>query len=276
MLREPRIGLFLSAITLLGAACGPSQEDFDRESARAAELSTQLETARQERATLDSELAQLRANNQTMADRLTQMGADVESLRGQTATLETDRASLQATLTETQRALEELRERDRQAQARLAEFRGLLDRFRSMISSGQLRIRIDRNRMIVQLPAGVLFQSGSSVLKPEGQQAIAQVAQVLRQIPDREFQIAGHTDNVPIRGGDNWTLSSARAVTVLRFMVDSQVPATRLSAAGYADTQPVASNDTEEGRQQNRRIDIVLLPNLNELPDLHSLEQATH
>ena len=98
---------------------------------------------------------------------------------------------------------------------------------------------------------------------------------MLRQIPDREFQIAGHTDNTPMRGGDNWQLSTARAVTVLRFMVQSGVPANRLSASGYADTQPVATNDTDEGRGQNRRIDIVLLPNLNELPDLSTLDGTT-
>lgn len=274
MLTTSKNYLVLSPILFVLVACGPSQEDLDRETARANELSAQLDTARQERESLDSQMSELRARHDALTAQLAQMGSDVESLRGHAATLETDRATLQSTLAETQRALEELRERQRQAEARLATFRALLQRFRSMIESNQLRIRIDRNRMIVELPAGVLFETGSSNLKPEGQAAVAQVAAVLRQIPDREFQVAGHTDNVPFRGGDNWTLSTQRAVNVLRFLVQNQVPANRLSAAGYADTQPVASNDTETGRQQNRRIDIVLLPNLNELPDLGALESA--
>lgn len=275
MTKTSTIRLLFSGILLFLVACGPSQEDLDRETARANDLNGQLETARQERQTLDAELADLRTRNASMTAQLAQLGTDVETLRGHTATLESDRATLRSTLEETQRALEELRERQRQAEARLATFRALLQRFRSMIESNQLRIRIDRNRMIVELPAGVLFETGSSTLKPEGQAAVAQVASVLRQIPDREFQVAGHTDNVPFRGGDNWTLSTQRAVNVLRFLVQNQVPANRLSASGYADTQPVASNDTETGRQQNRRIDIVLLPNLNELPDLGALEGAT-
>ncbi len=268
--------LVIFSLALLAAGgCHPSQEEFDAEVARANELQSQLEAAQRDRDALQTQIAEAQARNDAIAEQLQRMGADVESLRGHNATLQTDREALAASLAETQRALEELRERQRQAEARLATFRGLLERFRSMIQSGQLRIRIDRNRMIVELPAGVLFDSGRSDLKPAGQAALAEVAAVLRQIPDREFQIAGHTDNVPLRGSDNWTLSTQRATTVLRYLVQNQVPANRLSAAGYADTQPVASNDTDAGRQQNRRIDIVLVPNLNELPDLTSLEGVT-
>lgn len=275
MRRIQRIALATALLASGASACHPSQEEYDAQVARANELNGQLETAQRERDALQAQITEMQTRNDEIARQLQQMGADVEHLRGTNATLETDRQSLAATLAETQRALDELRERQRQAEARLATFRGLLERFRSMIQSGQLRIRIDRNRMIVQLPAGVLFDSGRSDLKPEGQAALSQVAAVLRQIPDREFQIAGHTDNVPLRGGDNWQLSTQRATTVLRFLVQQQVPANRLSAAGYADTQPVDSNDTETGRQQNRRIDIVLVPNLNELPDLTSLEGMT-
>lgn len=275
MHRIQRILLSATLLVLGASACHPSQEEYDAQVARASELQNQLETAQRERDALQTQINEIQARNEDIARQLQQMGSDVENLRGTNATLQTDRESLAATLAETQRALEELRVRQRQAEARLATFRSLLERFRSMIESGQLRIRIDRNRMIVQLPAGVLFDSGRSDLKPAGQAALAEVANVLRQIPDREFQIAGHTDNVPLRGGDNWQLSTQRATTVLRFLVQNQVPANRLSAAGYADTQPVASNDTDDGRQQNRRIDIVLVPNLNELPDLTSLEGMT-
>jgi chemotaxis protein MotB len=181
---------------------------------------------------------------------------------------------LRSNLEETQRALEALRERERAQQARIATFREMLGRFRAMIDSGRLRVRIVRNRMLIELSDNILFDSGDDALKAEGRDALAQIAQILQTIPDRQFQVAGHTDNIPIRRGrfqSNWELSATRAVNVARFLIEQGMSAERLSAAGYAETQPVAENETPEGRAQNRRIEIVLLPNLDELPDLSSL-----
>jgi len=126
----------------------------------------------------------------------------------------------------------------------------------------------------VELSENILFDSGKDELKKEGQEALTQVAGVLSSIANRDFQIAGHTDNIPIKSAkfpSNWELSTARAVEVTRFLADKGVDPSRLSAAGYADTQPVASNSDGDGRRQNRRIEIVLMPNLDELPDLSSL-----
>ena len=260
----------ITALALLALACGPSQADLDAANARAAELEQQLETARGENGTLTSRVQTLEGHNAELANRLRALGENVEELEG-------ERSTLQSNLEETQRALDELRERERQAQARLETFRGLIARFRSMIESGRLRVRIVRNRMVVELPEGILFDSGRATLKEEGESTLSEIAGVLRDIPNREFQIAGHTDNVPLgrrsRFRSNWELSAQRAVNVARFLVEQQLPANRISAAGYADTQPVASNDSAEGRAQNRRIEIVLVPNLDELPDLSSLAE---
>lgn len=272
---------FVLSLTLL-VACGPSQEDLDTANSRANDLQSALETEQQERQSSNERVQQLTAENEQMANRLTELGENVEELRGSVQTLETnvetlegERTDLRSSLTETQRALEELRERERQSQARLATFRALIARFQSMIDSGQLRVRVVRNRMIVELPAGVLFDSGRAELKEEGQAALDQVSAILVEVEGREFQIAGHTDNVPMRTRrfqDNWQLSTARAVNVTRYMLAHGIPPARLSAAGFADTQPTASNDSEEGRRQNRRIEIVLVPNLDELPDLSALQ----
>jgi chemotaxis protein MotB len=271
-LRAPRRRT-LSLITLLSVlatgACGPSQEELDAERARAQELQNELDTANTQRAEVDARLARLTEQNADLSQRLRALGQNVEELEG-------ERSSLEANLAQTRRALEELRERERQAQARVATFRGLIERFRSMIESGRLRVRIVRNRMVVELPTGILFDSARSELKDEGLATLNEVTAVLQEIDNREFQIAGHTDNIPIHNrnfGDNWELSTARAVVVARHMISQGVPANRISAAGHADTQPMASNETEEGRALNRRIEIVLLPNLDELPDLTSLEQ---
>jgi chemotaxis protein MotB len=155
----------------------------------------------------------------------------------------------------------------------------MIERFNKMIASGKLRVKIVRGRMVVELSENILFDSGKAELKTEGQQALTEVAAVLSSINDRDFQIAGHTDNIPIKSAkfpSNWHLSTARAVTVAAHLAANGVSETRLSAAGYADTQPAAPNDTPEGRQQNRRIEIVLMPNLDELPDMSKLKDLTN
>ena len=133
------------------------------------------------------------------------------------------------------------------------------------------------------LPGDVLFDSGRDKLKKEGVDILRQVAEVIRNDPDlakREFQVAGHTDSKPLAGGpfrDNWGLSAMRARSVLKFLTDSVedggggLDPTNWSAAGYADTDPVASNDTDEGRQKNRRVELVVLPNVEEMLNLNSL-----
>ena len=106
-------------------------------------------------------------------------------------------------------------------------------------------------------------------------EALTEVAQVLATIADRQIKVAGHTANQHIRHYEythSWELSSARAVAVVLHLVENGMNAANLSSAGYADTQPVSSNETADGRELNRRIEIVLLPNLDELPDLSSLE----
>ena len=105
------------------------------------------------------------------------------------------------------------------------------------------------------------------------------LAAVLLQIPDRSFQVAGHTDNVWSGRGvsfeDNWELSTERALSVVRFFQSVGMNPTVLAAVGYGEHQPVADNASDMGREQNRRIEIVLMPNLDELPDLSALESET-
>lgn len=264
--RETLIVVLLG-VSLAAAAIGCGGRD-ERDIARISDLEGQLRDAETQRQEMEQRIATLEARNADLVGRLQALGQNVEAL-------ESERTTLQGSLTETQRALEELRERERQQQERLATFRQMLERFRSMIDSGRLRVRIFRNRMVVELPDNVLFDSGDDELKAEGQQTLAEVAQVLATIEGRQFQVAGHTDNVPIRSRrfpSNWDLSASRAVTVARYLIESgNLGREHVSAAGYADTQPVDTNDTPEGRAHNRRIEIQLVPNLDELPDLSSL-----
>jgi chemotaxis protein MotB len=138
-----------------------------------------------------------------------------------------------------------------------------------MIDAGQLSVYIRNGRMLVKLPDNVLFDPGRTDIKAAGKDAIAQLTSALQAIAGRKFQVAGHTDDTPIHTAkfpSNWELSTARAVVVVNFMIKSGMEPPRLSAAGFADTDPVASNEAPEGKAQNRRIEIELLPNLEELP----------
>ena len=172
-------------------------------------------------------------------------------------------------------ALAEAAAREERAAKRLAEYNSMLKQLKSMIDSGKLKVRIVRNKMVIELPEAVLFPSGSAKLKKEGVRVLAELGPVLASLEGREFQVGGHTDNKPIRTKrfpSNWELSGARSVDVTKLLVEYGVPGNRISAAAYADTQPVADNDTPEGRALNRRIEIALQPNLDELPDLSGFE----
>lgn len=162
-----------------------------------------------------------------------------------------------------------LRQRQAEAARRAGAFKDLVIRLKAMIDSGKLDVRLRRGRMIVQLSDQILFDPGQVVLKSAGQGALQQLAHVLKDIDNRDFVVAGHTDNVPIyqnkRFRSNWELSAARAVAVVTFLQQQGVDPKRLAAAGYSEYDPVADNGSPEGRRSNRRIEIVLMPKLQQL-----------
>jgi chemotaxis protein MotB len=165
--------------------------------------------------------------------------------------------------------LEALRKQKAENEKRLAAFKDMTEKFRKMIDSGKLSVTHRNGRMVVKLPAGVLFGSGSADISNDGRTALKDVAAILKQFPDRRFLVAGHTDNVPIGPSaykNNWELSSARALAVTTQLIAAGMNPGRLAAAGYSEYEPVKANNTEAGRHENRRIEIVLLPNLAELP----------
>src|SRR5881275_1908575 len=173
--------------------------------------------------------------------------------------------------------LEDLGKQQAAADARAATYKSLTDRLRSMIDAGKLSVRIRKGRMLISLPNDVLFDSGSALLKKAGQDAVAQVAQALAGLADRQFLVAGHTDDKPIHSArfpSNWELSTERAVVVTRFLISKGIKPESLGAVGYGEFDPVVPNDTDEHRGQNRRIEIQLQPNLSELPTMEDLSAS--
>ena len=225
------------------------------------DTSTELETSKTDKAGLQKQVENMTATSAAMEDRLKQLGENVKGLttRNQDAT----------------RQLEDLRRQKAAAEARAAQFRNLVARLQQMITSKELKVVPRNGRLVIALPNDILFDSGSTVLKPAGQKALEKIATVLSTIEDRNFLVAGHTDNVPIKTGryaSNWELSTERAVNVVTFLVKKGMKPKVLSAAGYSEFDPVAGNDSEQNKALNRRIEIVLEPNISELPSLDDIK----
>jgi chemotaxis protein MotB len=240
-------------------------------------------TLRGDRETKDRSLIAAATARDICEQKLDKAGKDTLALGGAAARNEADAArekaaresaekgltASQTTLEATQAELGELRRQRVEVEKRLAAFRELTAKFQKMIDTGRLEIVVRDGRMIVKLPAGVLFDSGNAELSRDGQMALMEVALVLRDLPDRKFMVVGHTDNVPLKNSvysDNWALSAARALNVIRFLVTTGIKPENLLAAGYGEFDPIKTNKSDGGRKANRRIEIVLLPNVSEMP----------
>jgi chemotaxis protein MotB len=203
-----------------------------------------------------------------LQDQLAQTAGTLAMTREQAAK---ERATMEGQLAASKEELDAVRQQRILTEARLAEWKKLTDKLAAMISAGKITVHIRHGRMLVDLPSSVLFASGSADLQAAGKPTLASVAAVLKEFPDRQFLVAGHTDTVPIGKSpfkDNWELSAARALTVTKFLIESGLQPKSLAAAGYGEWDPVGNNRVDKGRQQNRRIEIVLVPNLAELPKM--------
>jgi len=180
-----------------------------------------------------------------------------------------------AAVAETHITRAELNDKSRQLEAADAEnerthavYKDTVHKLQKQIDAGELKVEIRDGRMVLDLPNDILFDTGRVDIKPAGAKDLDAVAELLTSLPDRQFQIAGHTDNVPIKNNmyaSNWELSSARALQVIYYLESKGVKPGQLSAGGYADVDPVSSNSTDEGRKQNRRLEITLQPHITEV-----------
>ena len=145
-------------------------------------------------------------------------------------------------------------------------FREMQEAMKAELAGKQVTIQELEGKLTLTMVESILFDSGKAEVKPEGIAALTKVAEVLKTLSDKEVVIAGYTDNVPISGKlaktypTNWELSTARATSVVKILLEAGVEPGILSVAGYAEYRPVADNATIEGRAQNRRMEIVLIP----------------
>jgi len=188
-------------------------------------------------------------------------------------------AKMQTNLSATKDELTALRAQRVETDKRLAAIAEIQAQFAKMIDTGQLKVAARRGSLVVELPAEVLFPSGSAELSEKGELAVLEVGLILKRFTDRRFLVVGHTDNVPLKSTtlkDNWELSTARALTVTRFLVKAGMQPEALVPAGVGEHDPITPNSTAVERQRNRRIEIALLPAITELPPLPAtLGEAT-
>jgi chemotaxis protein MotB len=246
---------------LLAGACGITQAEYN------ARL-TDLEKCQ-------AELSQTQVQLGASQSRLEDKGHDLERRDEEITKLEGDARNLARNLSATEREMEALRRAHALSEQRTELYRTLMSRLREAIGAGTLAVEVRKGKMLVTLGDAILFEPGQAVLKPAGQQALRQVAQALKEIADRDFLVAGHTDNKPIKGSpfaSNWDLSTARAVTVVRFLQAEGIDPRHLAAAGYSEFDGLEDNGTPESRIKNRRLEIVVMPRVDELPAVDAAE----
>jgi chemotaxis protein MotB len=244
-----RSWLCVAAIALSGCV---SKSDYEAKAQEAITLKQQVDAAKQQAAQLQQQL--------------TNDDQQVAQLKGALGM-----AQAQAITDDQKSALEEAKRALQEAQERGKLLDDLQTKFKKMIDAGHLKVTTRHGRIVLQLHNDVLFATGEAELKPDGKQAVGEVAATLRGVSLKRFQVAGHTDSEPITTETkktfptNWELSSARAISVVKLLVSDGVEPGVLSAAGYGPYDPVASNATPDGQSKNRRIEITLVPNVSPL-----------
>jgi chemotaxis protein MotB len=153
------------------------------------------------------------------------------------------------------------RQRAETLQAKSKEYETLASSLDKEIKAGQIKLSELQGKVTVRMGEKVLFPSGSATISPEGKATLKKISEAFATVKDRMIRVEGHTDNVPIHSSrfpSNWELSSARAIAVVRLLQEQGMDPKLLGAAGYGEFQPIAPNDTFDGRAENRRIEISL------------------
>jgi chemotaxis protein MotB len=262
---------------LAPVGCGHTDEEMAQKQREIDKLTADLKAAQKQIA--DDQAKNTDAQNQIdqMNEQLKQAGLSADQSKQEAARL--------------QQALAEYKQRADQLAQIEQRFRDLRSRLEALTKVG-LKVAVRNNRMVIQLPGDVLFDSGKDELKAQGKEVLAQVASVIQSDSDlskRNFQVAGHTDDAKYPPGgpfhDNWGLSLARARQVLLFMIKS--PAAKgggggggldprhWAASGYGETDPLAGSiehQSADEMQKNRRVELVLQPNVEEMINLNNIK----
>lgn len=246
-----RTGIAVIATTLVASGCvstGTFEEMQAKKNDEIAALQQQKSALEGQRNSLEQQKAALEKGNDDLRQKIASLEQGKAAMEQQVGSLEQEKASLLAASQQRQRQYEEL-------------VQGLSQE----VAKGQLQVRQYQNMLTVDLAEQIFFDSGRAKLKPGGKAVLKKVGEALKGYENKVIRVVGHTDNVPVAKAlqgtfpTNWELSVARATNVVRFLQETGIPPERMSASGRSEYDPVALNDTPEGRQKNRRIEIMLI-----------------
>ena len=224
-----------------------------------------------------TDLSKLQASSGDVGKQAADCKATLDSVTKKSADLEKQNTELAKNINATKDELTELRKAKAEMDRRVAAIEEIRKQFAKMIDTGKLKVTARHGSLVLSLPAEVLFPSGSADLSKEGELSVLEVGIILKTLADRRFMVIGHTDNQPLAKPkdattcafkDNWELSTERALTVTRFLVQAGMKPENVIPAGAGEHDPVWSNTDPKTRAHNRRIEIALLPKLEELPPL--------
>jgi chemotaxis protein MotB len=270
-----KVGVFFAALIACTAlaGCGHSEDEWQQAQRSIAGLKADLELANKRHADDEQKYADAQQQIQDMQAKLKDLGVGLSKS-------EEEKSKLRQAMSEYEARLKQLDD----MKARFKDLKARLDK----LTAVGLKVVVRNNRMVIQLPGDILFDSGKDTLKPEGKKILKQVADVIKgdaTLSTRNFQVAGHTDKEPFAGQyfDNWGLSVMRARQVLVFLVSPEAADARgvptggglntahWAAAGYGATDPIAGTveqQTRDEEQRNRRVELVLQPDVAEMLNL--------
>jgi chemotaxis protein MotB len=266
------IASFALALALVGCV---STETYQVKVTEANKLRQDLEDETAQRAKLEVQLREqqkeLQAQIQTLVGDASSLKDKIHSDEGTLSQKESELRAARQRVLELQSLIDELSKSKKKLEVAKAElekksgdYEQLASALRGEIESGRVELMELRGRTTVKMKDKILFASGSAAIGPDGKDALRKVSGALRGVQGKLIRVEGHTDNVPTNGGggfaSNWELSSARSLAVVRFLQENGLDPTRLSGVGFGEFQPIAPNDSPEGKSLNRRIEIVLVP----------------
>ncbi|RPI77482.1 MAG: chemotaxis protein MotB [Desulfobacteraceae bacterium] len=240
-----------------------------------ATLKAQLQALQDEKAGLQKNLKAVEQNEAGLEKKLRAVEDEKTGLAAKLHAAEDTRSDLQKEIANLKGQINELIkqrdaiavEKDKTVSGLKSTYDDLLKEMKKEIENGQITITQLKDKLTLSMVEKVLFDSGSAEIKKEGKKVLERVGDILKQVKDKQINIEGHTDMVPIssklqsRFATNWELSTARATTVVRYLQEkSGLDPKLMNAAGFAAYRPIDSNETEEGRAKNRRIEIILTP----------------
>jgi chemotaxis protein MotB len=251
MNRHIRFCMVVLAAGVITSGCVSSGKFKEMETAKNGEIATlQQEKAAldQQKGNLEKQIAEQKQQVSSLEEQKAALEKEKAGAQQQVASLEQEKAAMLASSQQTQKQYDEL-------------VKGLSQE----VEKGQLQVKQYKNMLSVDLAEKIFFDSGKATLKKGGKEVLKKVGEALKGYENKVIRVVGHTDNVPVAKSlqatfpSNWELSVARATNVVRFLQEVGIPPERMVASGRAEYDPVAPNDTPEGRQKNRRIEIMLI-----------------